>query len=73
MAAASPLKKSPYMKDGWQEASTSERMNSRSLLLSSKKMKDYFNEWTTTSGALKKKYISYKNLMLQIDPLNSSY
>ena len=32
----------------------------------------YFKEWTTASGVLKKLYCLYKNLMLQIDPLNNS-
>ena len=35
-------------------------------------MTQYFKEWTTLSGVLKKIYCLYKNLMLQIDSLNSS-
>ena len=60
MAAAAPLKKSPYMKewmaqaDPVKEANTVKQMNGRSLLLSSNKMTLYFKEWTSASGALKK-------------------
>ena len=32
----------------------------------------YFKKWTTASGVLKKIYCLNKNLMLQIDPFNSS-
>ena len=35
------------------------------------KTTQYFKQWTTGSGVLKKIYCLYKNLMLQIDPLNS--
>ena len=48
-------------------------MNGRSLLLSSNKTTLYFKEWVTASSALKKIYCLYKNLMLQIDPLNKSF
>ena len=79
MAASAPLKKSPYMKE-WiaqvelpKEASVVKKMNGRPLLLFSNKTTLYFKEWTTASGALKKIYCLYKNLMLQIDPLNKSF
>ena len=72
------VKKSPYMKE-WmvqsnppKEASTVRKINGRSLLLSSNKMTHYFKEWATASSVLKKIYCLYKNLMLQIDSLNSS-
>ena len=61
MAQAAPLR----------EASTAKKMNDRSLLLSLNKT-HYSKEWTTASGVLKKVYCLYQNLMLQIDPLNSS-
>ena len=32
-----------------------------------------FKEWTTENGALKKIHCLSKNLMLQIDPLSSSF
>ena len=54
------------------EASTVKKMNERSLLFSSNKMTHNFKKWTTASGVLKKIYCLYKNLMLQIDPVNSS-
>ena len=46
------------------EANTVRKMNGRSLLLSSNKTTLYFKEWTTATGALKKIYCLYKNLML---------
>ena len=78
MAGTAPLKKSPSVKewmaqgDPQKEASTVKKMNGRSLLLFSNKMSYYFKEWLTPSGVLKKIYCLYKNLILQIDPLNSS-
>ena len=54
------------------EASTVKIMNDRSLLLSLNEITHYFKKWKTTSCVLKKVYCFYKNLMLQIDPLNSS-
>ena len=79
MAATAPLKKSPYMKE-WmaqaeppKEANTVTKMNGPPLLLSSNKTTLYFKKWTTASVALKKIYCLYKNLMLQIDPLNKSF
>ena len=78
MAATAPVKKSPYMTE-WKtqaaplrEACTVKKMNDWSLLLSLNKITHYFKKWTTTSGVLKKIYCLYKNLMFQIDPLNSS-
>ena len=77
MASTAPLKKSLSMKEGMaqadhpKEATAFKKMNGRSLILSSNKMTHYFKEWTTASGVLKKTYCFYKNLMLQIDPLNS--
>ena len=74
----SSVKKPPSMKelmaqaDPPKEASTVKKMNGRSLLLSSNKMTHYFKEQTNISGVLKKIYCLYKNLMLQIDPFNSS-
>ena len=53
-------------------ASTVKKMNDRSLLLSLNRTRHYFTKWSTASGVLKKVYRLYKNLMLQIDPLNSS-
>ena len=61
MAQAAPLR----------EASTVKKMNDQSLLLSLNKITPYFKKWLTASGVLKKTYCLYKNLMLQIDPLNS--
>ena len=61
MAQAAPLR----------EASSVKKGNHRSLLLSLNKITHYFKKWTTASSALKKIYL-YKNLMLQIDPLNNS-
>ena len=78
MAATAAVKKSPYMTElmaqaaRLREASTVKKMNDRSLLLSLNKIIHYFKKWTTTSGVLEKIYYLYKNLILQIDPLNSS-
>ena len=58
--------------DPTKEVSTVKGMNERLLLLSSNKMTHYFEEWTTASGILKKIYCLCKNLMLLIDPLNST-
>ena len=72
------VKKSTYMKewmapaDPSKEASTVKKMDGRLLLLFSNKMTRYFKELTTVSGILKKIYCLYKNLMPQIDLLNSS-
>ena len=52
------------------EASTVKKMNDWSLFFSLNKITHYFKQWTTTGGVLKKIYCLYKNLMLQIDPLN---
>ena len=55
-----PGKKSPSMRkwmaqgDPPKEISTVKKMNGRSLLLSSNKMTQYFKEWTTPGGVLKK-------------------
>ena len=54
------------------EVSTVKKMNDRSLLLSLNKITNYFKKWSTASGVLKTIYCLYKNLMLQIDPLDSS-
>ena len=51
------------------EAGTVKDMNDRSLLLSSNKMKNYFKDWTTTSGVLKRIYGPYKTSMIQIPQL----
>ena len=81
MAATDPWKKSPYMKewmaqtDPAKEDITVKKMNNRSLLLSSNKMIYYYKEWTVDNCKWcfwKKIYCLYKNLMLQIDPLNSN-
>ena len=58
--------------DSPEEASRVKKMNDQSLLLSSNKMTHCFKEWTIPSGVLRKIYCLYKNLMLQIDLLNSS-
>ena len=78
MDATAPVKKSPYITE-WmaqaaplRETSTAKKMNDRLLLLSLNKITHYFKKWTTTSGVLKKIYSLYKNLILQIDPFNSS-
>ena len=78
MAATALLKKSPIMKE-WmiqvdhpKEAIMVKKMNDRSLLLSSNKMTHCFEEWKTSSRVLIKIYCHYKNLMLQINPINSS-
>ena len=78
MAATTPFKKSPHMKE-WMakadppiETNAVKKMNDRSLLISSNKTTHYFREWTTASFVLKKIYCLYKNLVLQIDPLSSS-
>ena len=55
------------------EASTVKKINDRLLLLSLNKTTHYFKKWTTTSGVLKKNCCLYKNLMLQIDLLSSSF
>ena len=78
MVATGLLEKSPYMKEWMAQADPPKedcavkKMNGRLLLLLSNKMTHYFKEWTTASGVLKKIYYRSKNLMLQIDPLNSS-
>ena len=54
------------------EARVIKKMNGRLLLLYSNKMTYYFTECATPSGVVKKIYCLYKNLMRQIDPLNSS-
>ena len=55
------------------ETNMIKKMNDPSPLFSSNKMAHYIEEWTTTSGVLKKIYCLYKNLMLQIDPFNSIF
>ena len=78
MAATASVKKSPYMIERMaqaaplREASTVKKMNDRSLLLLLNKITHYFKKWTTISGVLKNIYCLYKNLILQIDPMNSS-
>ena len=76
MAATASVKKSPYIKEWMAQAAplreASEQLNNWSLLLSLNKITHYFKKWTTASGVLKKIYCLYKNLILQIDPLNSS-
>ena len=75
MAATAPLKNLPSLKEWMVQADPQKEtstVNGPSLLLSSNKMTHYFKEWTTSSGVLKKVYCLYKNLMLQIDPINSS-
>ena len=78
MAASASLNKSPHMKqwmaqaDPPREANTVKKMNGRSLLIFSNKTTNYFKEWTAASFVLEKLYCLYKNLMHQIDPLNSS-
>ena len=78
MAATGLLEKSPYMKEWMAQADPPKedcavkKMNGRLLLLLSNKMTHYFKEWTTASGVLIKIYCPYKNLMLQIDPIQSS-
>ena len=78
MAATANVKKSPCMIE-WmaqatplKEGSTVKKINDWSLLLSLNKITHYFKKWTTTSGVLKKICCLCKNLMLQIDPFNSS-
>ena len=58
--------------DTTREASTAKKMNERSLPFSSNKMTHCFKKWANASDVLKKTYYLCKNLMLQIDPLNSS-
>ena len=59
MVANAPLKKSPNIKkwiaqaDPSKETSTFERVNDRSQLLSSNRMRHYFEELTTAGGVLK--------------------
>ena len=71
-------KKSPYLKESVAQADPAnkanmiKKMDGLSLLLFSNKMTHYFKEWTTASGVLIKIYCPYKNLMLQIDPIQSS-
>ena len=60
MAQVDPLKK----------ASTVEKMNGRSPLLSSNKMSHCFKEWRTANGVLKRIYCLYKNFIIKIDPRN---
>ena len=78
MAATAPVKKSAQMLV-WmaqaaplREATTVKKMNDWSLLLSLNEITHCLEKWSTASGVLKKIYRLYKNLMLQIDPLNSS-
>ena len=79
ITATAPLKKLPYMKkwtpqaDPPKEGNTVQKMNGQSVLLSPNKTKHYFKEWTTASCVLKKIYCLYKNVILQIDPLSTSY
>ena len=47
-------------------------MNDRSLLLSSNEITHYFKKWTAGTSVLKKICCLYKNMMVQIDPLESS-
>ena len=79
MAQTALLKRSLSMKEQMAQADPPEeartvkkKMNGRLLLFSSSKMTYYFKEWTTPTGILKNIYCLYKNLMLQIDLLNSS-
>ena len=58
------MKESMAQADPPKEANTVRKMNGRSLLLSSNKTTLYFKEWTAATGALKKIYCLYKNLML---------
>ena len=60
------------MIDGWLKLFILEKMNDGSLLLAINEITHYFKKWTTGSGALKKIYFLYKNVMFQIDPLKSS-
>ena len=66
------MKESVAQADPANKANMIKKMDGLSLLLFSNKMTHYFKEWTTASGVLKKIYYRSKNLMLQIDPLNSS-
>ena len=78
MAITAPLKKSPSMKkwmaqaDPPKESSAIKKVNGRLLLPSSNKTTHHFKEWTTPNGILKKTNCLYRNLMFQIDLLNSS-
>ena len=78
MTAINSLKMSTYMKqliasaDPPSKACTVKKMNGRLLLLLSIKTTNYFKQKTNASGVLKKVYCVYKNVMLHIDPLNSS-
>ena len=47
-------------------------MNDRPLLLSLNEITHYFKKWATGSGVSKKIFCLYKDVMLQIDPLESS-
>ena len=75
MAATSPWKKAPYMKEQiaqanpQKEASTSERMNDHLQLLSLNKITHYFKIWTAQSGVLKKIILPLQ----KSDALNRSY
>ena len=60
MAQAAPLREAE------------KKMNDRSLRLSLNEITHYFKKWTTGSGVLKKICCLYKNVMLQIDPLECS-
>ena len=68
MAAAPPLKKSPYMKE-WmaqadipKEANAVKKMNSRALLFSSMEMAHYFKEWTLLTVAACKNTVPLKRI-----------
>ena len=60
MAQADPSRKASTVKKWWTVANALNRAT------------HYFKKWTTASGVLKKIYFLCKNLMFQIDPLNSS-
>ena len=78
MATTTPVDKSPKtiewmaQTDPLREANTVKKINDRSILLSLSKITHYFKKWTGAIGVLKNIYCLYKNLMLQIDSLNSS-
>ena len=58
--------------DPTKEASTVKKMNERSLLFSSNKTTHYFKKMDDCKWCFENIYSLYKNLMLQIDPLNIS-
>ena len=68
MATTAPLKNHPSWKEWMAQADPLKEVSMVKKLIT-----HYFTEWTIPSGVLEKTYCLYKYLMLQKDPLNSSW